>query len=327
MSGKGGILGYMFRALALAGFCATSAFAQTSAYPDRPIKLLLGFGPGGSTDVVARLMSQRLAPALGQPLVIDYRPGAGSAVAAEVMAKAAPDGYTILLLASAHATLGAMMKSLPYDTVNDFSWLSTLTAYPLTISVSLSTSITSMAGLIEQAKKAPGKLSYSSAGIGSAHHLLGEWINAEAGVEIVHVPFKGGGPALTEVMAGRVEVMIEASPAALPQIRGGKVRGIAVTSRRPLPNLPDLPSISDTLPGIEYESWQGLATAPRTPAPIVSRLNAEVRKALAVPEVQKQFADLGGAATPSSPEEFRARVERDVTRLRVVVDKRKIERI
>lgn len=327
MSGKGTMLRNISRALALAGWCATSAFAQTSAYPDRPIKLMLGFGPGGSTDVVARVMSQRLASALGQSLVIDYRPGAGSAVAAEAVAKSSPDGYTILLMASAHATLGAMMKSLPYDTVNDFSWLSTLTVYPLTISVSPVTSITSMAGLIEQAKKAPGKLSYSSAGIGSAHHLLGEWINAEAGIEIVHVPFKGGGPALTEVIAGRVEVMIEAAPAALPQIRAGKVRGIAVTSRRPLANLPDVPSVSDALPGIEYESWQGLATAPRTPAPIVARLNTEIRRALALPEVQKQFADLGGAATPSSPEEFRARVERDVTRLRVVVDKRKIERI
>lgn len=325
MHGKAGKMGRVFGALVVAGLCAGSAVAQT--YPDKPIKLMLGFGPGGSTDVVARLMTQRLSPALGQPLVVDYRPGAGSAVAADLMAKSPPDGYTILLMASAHATLGAMMKSLPYDTVNDFSWLSTLTAYPLTISVSPSTSITSMASLIEQARKAPGKLSYSSAGIGSAHHLVGEWINAEAGIEIVHVPFKGGGPALTEVIAGRVEVMIEASPAALPQIRGGKVRGIAVTSRRPLPNLPDLPSISDTLPGIEYESWQGMATAPRTPAPIVNRLNAEIRKALALPEVQKQFADLGGAATASSPEEFRARVERDVTRLKAVVDKRRIERM
>ncbi len=325
MRGNVAKMGRAFGALVLAGWCASGVMAQT--YPEKPIKLMLGFGPGGSTDVVARLMTQRLSPALGQPLVVDYRPGAGSAVAADVMAKSPADGYTILLMASAHATLGAMMKSLPYDTVNDFSWLSTLTAYPLTISVSPATSITSMASLIEQAKKAPGKLSYSSAGIGSAHHLVGEWINAEAGIEIVHVPFKGGGPALTEVIAGRVEVMIEASPAALPQIRGGKVRGIAVTSRRPLPNLPDLPSISDTLPGIEYESWQGLATAPRTPAPIVNRLNAEIRKALALPEVQKQFADLGGAAAASSPEEFRARVERDVVRLRAVVDKRKIERM
>lgn len=305
----------------------SAALAQSGNYPDKPVKLLLGFGPGGSTDTVARIMSQRLAASLGQPVVVDYRPGAGSAIAAEAVAKSPPDGYTLLLLASAHATLGAMMKSLPYDPVNDFAWLSTLTAYPLTLSVSHTSGITSMAGLIERAKQNPGKLSYASAGIGSAHHLLGEWINGEAGVEILHVPFKGSGAAVAEVIAGRIEVMIEASPGAMPLIKGGKVRPIAVSSRKPLSNLPDVPSISDTLPNVDYESWQGMATAPRTPAPIVARLNAEIRKALAIPEVQKQFLDLGGAATASSPEEFRNRVERDVTRLKAVVERRRIERM
>lgn len=321
--------GKLFCLLAAAAFlpAGTTAHAQSAGYPDKPIKLMLGFGPGGSTDTVARIMSQRMAGALGQPVVVDYRPGAGSAIAAEAVAKSPPDGYTLLLLASAHATLGAMMKSLAYDPVNDFAWLSTLTAYPLTISVSPASSITSMAGLIEQAKKNQGKLSYASAGIGSAHHLLGEWINGEAGVEILHVPFKGSGPALTEVLAGRIEVMIEASPGAMPLIKGGKLRPIAVSSRKPLATLPDVPSLSDTLPNVDYESWQGMATAPRTPAPIVARLNGEIRKALAIPEVQKQFLDLGGAAQPSTPEEFRARVERDVTRLKAVVERRRIERM
>ena len=305
-----------------------AAYAQSrvASYPDRPLRFLVGFAPGGSGDIVARLTAQKMMASLGQPVVVENRVGAGGAIAADFVAKAPPDGYNWVLLPSGHATQGAMMKSLPYDPVKDFAWISTLTTYPMILAVSPGSQISTLAELIRLAKQSPGKLTYSSVGMGTGHHLLGEWLNAEAGMELTHVPFKGGTAAMTEVLAGRVDLMIETITLALPHVRSGKMRGLAVSSRRPLAALPAVPAASDTLPAIEYESWLGIAVAPGTPAEIVARLNAEVRKALALPDIQRQLADLGGGAAPSSPEEFRARVERDITRFRAIVDTRKIER-
>jgi tripartite-type tricarboxylate transporter receptor subunit TctC len=316
--------GLRILALGLTALCASTV--ANAAWPERPIRFLVGFAPGGSGDIIARLLAQRLMGPLGQPVVVENRLGAGGAIAAEATAKAAPDGYTWSLIPSGHATQGAMLKAPAFDPVNGLAWVSTITTYPLTLAVAPNSPYGSLAELLAEAKRHPGKLTYSSVGNGTAHHLLGEWINAEAGVDLVHVPFKGGTAALTETMAGRLDLMIETVTLTLPYLRAGKIRGLAVSSARALDGPPALPALADTVPGVVFESWQGVATTPGTRPEIIARINAEIRAALAHPEVQRQLADLGGGAVPSTPDEFRARVERDITRFRRVVDTRGIER-
>lgn len=301
------------------------AFAQSpDSWPNRPIRLLVGFAPGGSSDVVSRLMAQRLSPILGQQVVVENRPGAGGLIAAEAVARAQPDGYTWALLPSGHASQAAMLRKMPVHPLDDFAWVSTITVYPMFYCVAADSPIRSLRDLIERAKATPGKLSFSSLGIGTAHHLLGEWINATAGVDLAHVPYKGSPAAFADVVAGRVDLMVETATAALPLIRGGKVRALAVTSREGTSLVPGVPAASDTIPGLEYESWLGIVTTPKTPQPAVDRLNRAIREALADPEIIKKLQDLGGRPGPSSPEQFRGRVQRDIDSFRKIVSGRGI---
>ncbi len=309
----------------LAGLTGLPAFAQAAPWrPDKPIRLLVGFAPGGSSDIVARLIAPKMAEALGQPVVVENRAGAGGALAAEAVAKAAGDGTTWLLAPSGHSTMAAMRKSLPFKAVADFAWTSTVTTYPMVIAVAPGSPIRTMADVVETARKRP--LSFSSVGVGTAHHLLGEWINAEQGLQMLHVPFKGGTAAATEVMAGRVDILIETMTATLPFVQQGQLRAVAVSSAAPVAVLPGVPTISATIPSLQYESWLGVVLPGATPAPIVNTVNAALRGALADPAIAKRLADLGGGAAPSTPEAFKARVEGEVARFNRVVDSRKIER-
>ncbi|MFM8557519.1 MAG: Bug family tripartite tricarboxylate transporter substrate binding protein [Betaproteobacteria bacterium] len=304
---------------------ASGVLAQSpESWPNRPIRLLVGFAPGGSSDVVSRLMAQRLSPILGQQVVVENRPGAGGLIAAEAVARAQPDGYTWALLPSGHASQAAMLRKMPVHPLDDFAWVSTITVYPMFYCVAADSPIRSLRDLIERAKANPGKLSFSSLGIGAAHHLLGEWINAEAGIDLAHVPYKGSPAAFADVVAGRVDLMVETAPAALPLIRGGKVRALAVTSREGTSLVPGVPAASDTIPGLEYESWLGIVTTPKTPQPVVDRLNRAIREALADPEIIKKLEDLGGRPGPTSPEQFRDRVQRDIDSFRKIVSGRGI---
>ena len=301
------------------------ALAQTGNWrPDKPIRLLVGFAPGGSSDIVARLMAPKLGELLGQTVVVENRAGAGGALAADVVAKAPGDGLTWLLAPSGHSTMAAMRKSLPFRAVADFAWTSTLTTYPMVIAVAPNSPIRTMADVVETARKRP--LSFSSVGVGTAHHLLGEWINSEQNVQMLHVPFKGGTAAATEVMAGRVDVLIETMTAALPFVQSGQLRAVAVSSAGPVSVLPGVPTISTVIPTLQYESWLGVTLPGSTPAPVVASINAAILTALADPAIAKRLADLGGAAAPTSPEAFKARVESEVARFNRVVDSRKIER-
>ncbi len=312
-------------AATLAGAAGLPALAQPAAWrPDKPIRLLVGFAPGGSSDIVARLVAPKLGEILGQPVVVENRAGAGGALAAEAVAKAAPDGTTWLLAPSGHSTMAAMRKSLPFRAVADFAWVSTITTYPMVIAVPPNSPIRTMADVIEAARKRP--LSFSSVGVGTAHHLLGEWINAEQGIQMLHVPFKGGTAAATEVMAGRVDILIETMTASLPFVQQGQLRAVAVSSAAPVSVLPGVPSMSTTIPSLQYESWLGLVLPGATPAPLVSSLNTALRNTLSDPAIVKRLADLGGGAAPSSPEAFRARVEGEIARFNRVVESRKIER-
>jgi tripartite-type tricarboxylate transporter receptor subunit TctC len=308
----------------LASLISISVAAQ--AYPERPVRIVVGFPPGGSSDTVARVVAQHLSPLLGQPVVVENKPGAGGVIGSDAVAKAAPDGYTLLLATAGHSTAAAMMQKLPFDAVKDFAWISTVTTYPFAIATSAESPIRSLDDLVKRAKASPGKVTYSSAGVGTSHHLLGEWLSSAAGVEMNHIPFKGGTSPLTEVIAGRVDVMIETMTLVLPHIKSGKLRGLAVTSPEAKDYLPDVPPASKTVPGLVFQSWLGIAAPAGTPASVVDTLNKSIRKALAEPEVQKRLAALGGGAAPSAPLEMRRQVQEEIERWAKLVDSRKIPR-
>jgi len=303
---------------------AAAALAQ--GYPDRPVRIVVGFPPGGSSDTVARVVAQHLSPLLGQPVVVENKPGAGGVIGSDTVAKAAPDGHTLLLATAGHSTAAAMMQKLPFDAVNDFAWITTVTTYPFAIATAADSQIKSLSDLIAKAKAAPGNITYSSAGIGTSHHLLGEWLSSQAGIEMNHIPFKGGTSPLTEVLAGRVDVMIETMTLVLPHLKSGKLRGLAVTSPEPKDYLPDVPPASKTVPGLVFQSWLGIAAPAGTPAAIVDSLNKNLRKVLAEPEVQKRLAALGGGAAPVSPEQMRQQVASEIERWKKLVDARNIQR-
>ena len=311
-----------FAALCLA---AAAVSAQAQPYPAKPVRVIVSTVPG-PLDAYTRVVVEKMSSALKQPFVVENRPGAGGVIGSEAVAKAAPDGHTLLLATAGHSTAAAMMQKLPFDALKDFAWVSTITTYPFAIATAADSRIRSFEDLIARAKAAPGKISYSSAGVGTSHHLLGEWLSAEAGIEMIHVPFKGGTSPLTEVLAGRVDVMIETMTLVLPHIQSGKLRGLAVTSPEPKDYLPGVPPVAKTFPNIVFQSWLGIAAPAGTPAPIVQRLNAELRKVLGVPEVQQRLAALGGGAAPATPEQMRTQVATEIERWRLLVQTRRLER-
>lgn len=317
------------RALAaLAGGAAAVAGQPAWAdprYPNRPVKLLLGFTAGGGSDVVARLIARSLTERLGQPVTVHNKPGAGGNIAAEEAAKTTPDGYTLILIPSGHASNAAMKASLPFDAVKDFAWISTVTTYPLVLSVAPDSRIASFADFLQRTRAEPGKYTYSSVGVGTAMHLVGEWIMADSGGSAIHVPFRGGTSPITELLGGRIDVMIDTMTNSAPLLKDKRLRPIAVTTPKGASTLPGVPAVADLLPNVVYESWLGVATTAGTPAPILARLQRELHAVLAEPEVSRQLSDWGGAARPSTPEQFRTRVENDIESLSKVVKARKIE--
>ncbi len=300
--------------------------ALAQPYPSKPVKLVTPFPPGGSADVIARLTAQKLGEALGQPVVVDNRAGAGGVVGNDYAAKQPPDGYTLLLITGAYPVQAAMLKSLPFDPHADIAMVSLLTTYPFVISVRPDSPLRTIGDLIAQAKANPGKLNYPSSGIGTVHHLSGELFNAMADTEIFHVPFRGGAGPLTEVLAGRVDILLEAMTLSIGQIQAGKLRALAVTSRSRWKALPDVPAVHETLPGYEVISFIGLGATGGTPAPIIERVNGEVRKMLDSADGNKRFVDLGGEPRASSPDEMRGFIKREIAKWREVIAARKIER-
>ncbi len=313
---------------AVAGFAALIAAMPAAAqdYPNKPVRFIVGFTPGGSADIISRFMAQKLGERLGQPFVVEQRLGAGGIIAQGMVAKAAPDGYTMVLLTGGHPTSAAMKKSLPYHPVNDFGMISTIIEYPMAIGVKPDSPIRSFPDLLARAKAEQGKLGMSSAGVGTLHHLMGEWIKIESGTEMIHVPFAGAAPAYTELLGGRLDVMIETMTFMSTNFKNGQIRPLAVSSSKRLKDFPNVPTMSETLPGVETTSWLGLVVAPGTPAPIIERLNREMRAILAEPATAERFAQLGGVPAASSPDEMRARIQREVDRWNRVVNLRKIER-
>ncbi len=311
--------------LGLAVLSGTVLALAQEAYPNKPIRMLLGYPPGGGSDIIARLVAKPLGDRLGQSVVVDNKPGAGGNIAAEMVARANPDGYTLLFVPSGLASAAAMKKSLPFQPVNDFVWLSTVTTYPLALAVVPNSPIRSFQDLVLKAKADPQKITYSSVGIGSAMHLATEWIQSEAGIALNHIPFKGGTGPMTELLAGRLDVMVDTMTLTAKLVGEGRVRAIATTALPGKSPLPGVPAVSDTYPNMVYESWLGIIAPAGTPPAIVERLNREIRAVIDMPDVRQKMIDFGGQPQASSPAEFRARVERDIANMRKVMAERKIE--
>ncbi len=319
----------MNRTVALIFFAALVASAPLGAraqeYPAKPIKLLIGFPPGGNVDVVGRIVAAKMSEGLGQQVVPENRTGAGGIIANDAVAKAAPDGYTLLLVSGAHVTQAAVRASLPYDPVRAFAWVSTVVKYPLVIEVRSDSDFKTLDQFIAYVKSNPGKVYYPSPGMGTLYHLAAEQFIAMAGIEMQHVPFRGGAEPLTEVLAGRMPMLFDALTNSYPQIRAGKFRPLAVTSAEPSAALPGVPTAARSVPGYEASSFSGIATTAGTPRAVVERLNRELRRVCALPDVAQRFAEWGGQPEASSPDDMRAYVEREIAKWKRVVEQRKIE--
>jgi len=291
-------------AAAAAALPALPRLARAETYPSRPIHLIIGYPPGGSADMTARLFGQWLSDRLGQQVVVESRTGAGTNIATQDVIRAAPDGYTLLLAAPANATNPALFAKLNFDFIRDTTPVAGLIRFPDVVDVNLSLPIHSIPELIAYAKANPGKLNFASSGVGSTLHVAGELFKMMTGVDIVHVPYRGGGPALIDLMSGRVQLMFDNLPTSLQFIKADKLRPLAVTSAERAAVVPQLPVVGDFVPGYEASAWYGLAAPKGTPAEIVETLNRAVNAILAQPDVKAQLADLGASLLPGSPADF-----------------------
>lgn len=271
--------------------------------------------PGGTTDLTARLLAPRLAERFGQSVVVDNRPGAGSLVGTDLVAKSAPDGHTLLVVASSLAIMPSMYKSLPFDPVKDFAPITTLSVYPNLLLIHQSVPANSVKELIALARAKPGMLNYASGGTGTGTQLGAELFKTMAGIDMVHVPYKGGGPAMNAIMGGQVQLYFAAMPSALVMVKHGKLKAIAVTSAKRAAALPELPSIAEAgLPGYEQTTWNGLLAPARTPRPIIDKLKYETQAVLAMPATRERFAADGSEAQIMTPDEFAALIKREVVK-------------
>lgn len=306
-------------AATIAAFIAAPAFAQV--YPSKPIRLIVPFAAGGGNDNVARLVGKRLADSLGQAVVVDNRPGAGGVVGAELAAKSAADGYTLFLGGvGSHAINPNLHQKLPYDPIRDFAPVELLAKAPLILVVHPSVPVHNIAEFIAYARANPGRLNYASNGNGSSSQLAAVMFDSMAGVDMVHVPYKGLSPALTDLLSGRVQLMFSSVVAILPHIKAGRLRGLAVTGAKRLASLPELPTIAEAgLPGYEASSWYGILAPAGTPRDIVVKLNAELAKALDQPEVRASLLAEGAEPAGGSPEQFEAHIRAEKERLGKII--------
>jgi tripartite-type tricarboxylate transporter receptor subunit TctC len=308
----------------LALFASGTPVAAQEAYPARPVLLTHGFAAGGNGDVVSRIVGDALSPRLGQPVIIEPRPGAGGNTASARLAKAEPDGYTLISLTGGHAVSAAIYKTLPFDPLDDFQMVSVYGYQAFMIAVRKDSASKSLPDLIAAAKAAPGKLNYSSVGVGSTQHLAGALLCAMAGIEMTHVPYRGGGAPMTDLLGGQIDLTVDTITVVEPQVRSGNVRALGVTSGSKWWSLPDIVPIAETVPGYDVRTWLGLAAPKGTPAAVVQRLNAALRSGLADPQVDERLRKIGMDVRASSPEEMRAMVASQIARWKKVVADAKI---
>lgn len=297
---------------------ATMSMAQT--YPSKPIRLVLPYAPGGVVDFIGRTLGQRLSEQLGQQAVADNRPGAGGIIGVEAVAKSAPDGYTIVLMDPAIVINPSLQQKVPYDVIRDLQTVSVVGSSPLVLAINPSLPVKDVAQLVEYAKANPGKLNFASAGIGTTPHMAGELLKLRVNADITHVPYKGSGPAMADLVSGRVQMLFGSITAALPFIRDGRVRGIATTGLRRSGALPELPTVIETgFPGFDVDLWLGVFAPSNLPAQVLSRLNTEIRIALEQPEVRSAFAKVGVEPRGTSSDEGAAFVRAEYDKWAKVV--------
>ncbi len=302
---------------------ALGAIAQT--YPNRPIRLVVADSAGGAPDQLARLLTEKLANDMGQPVVVDNRPGAGGVLGADLVAKSAPDGYTLLLTTTAiYAILPNLRKNLPYDPVRDFVPITRIATASNVLVVNNELPVKNIAQLVKLAKEKPGALNYASAGVGTPAHLAGEMLNLLADIKVVHVPYKGAAPALSDVIAGNAQYIITSPIAAGAHMNGGRVRALATTGAERNPSLPDLPTIAETVPGYEITQTWGIVVPAGTPPEIASKLSAEIVKVMHQPDVTERVLATGATPVGDSPAEFEAYMAKERQRLGDVISKRDI---
>jgi len=295
---------FLHLAAGAAALPTISRLARAQAYPTRPVRLLVGWPPGGAADVVGRLTGQLLSERLGQQFVIENRPGAGGNLAVEAALKAAPDGYTLLMIGSNNAWNVTLYDNLSFDFVRDFAPVASIVRGVGVLVVHPSVSAKSVPDLIAYAKANPGKINMASGGVGSPQHVYGELFKMMAGVDMLHVPYRGGAPALTDLLAGQVQVMFDTLITSIEHIRAGKLRPLAVTAATRVEVLPDIPTVGEFVPGYEAVGWQGVGAPRTTPVEIIDKLNKEINAGLADPRIKARIADLGYTVLASSPADF-----------------------
>ena len=296
-----------------------AATADAQQYPNRPIRLIVGYPPGGPSDITARLVAPYLTEALGQQIVIDNRAGAGGTVAATLTARAEPDGYTISIVANGEMAISPNLRKLPYDPLKDFETVSRIGANQLALVVHPAVQAKSVAELVALAKAKPGTVNFASAGTGSTAHLAGELFKSLAGIDIVHVPYKGAGPALIDLIGGQVHMLITGYPGALPHIKAGRLRALGATGPKRMIAAPDLPTISETVKGYDVTSSYGLVLPLRTPKAIVTRLHQETAVIVKKPEVREKLIALGFDPEGNTPAEFAAQIKSELAKWAKVI--------
>jgi tripartite-type tricarboxylate transporter receptor subunit TctC len=295
---------FLHLAAGSAALPAVSRISWAQTYPTKPVRLVVGFAAGGGTDIIARLTAQWLSERLGQQFVIENRPGAGTNIATEAVVKSPPDGYTLLMVTPANAINATLYDKLNFVFLRDIVPVAGMIRVPNVMEVNPSVPVKTVSEFIAYAKANPSKINFASGGIGSAAHISGELLKMIAGVNMLHVPYRGGAPALTDLIGGQVQMMFDPVPTSIEYIKAGKVRALAVSTATRSEALPDIPTLGDFLPGFEASNWYGVGAPKNTPVEIVEKLNKEINAALADPEMKARLADLGGTVIPGSPTQF-----------------------
>jgi tripartite-type tricarboxylate transporter receptor subunit TctC len=309
----------LLASLAVIASFANVESAMTQAFPARPMRIVVGYPPGGLSDIVARLIGQSLSERLGQPFVIENRPGAASNIATEAVVHAPADGYTLLLINPANATSATLYDKLNFNFIRDIAPVAGIVRVPNIMEVNPSVPAKTVPEFIAYAKANPGKVNYASAGNGTTVHLAGALFGIMTGVDMVHVPYRGSAPALTDLLGGQVQVMFDTLPSSIEHLRTGKLRALAVTTSMRSAALPDIPTVGDFVPGFEASLWQGVGAPKSTPLGIVEKLNREINAALADPKVRAQLANLGGTALALSPTELGALIAEETEKWATVI--------
>jgi tripartite-type tricarboxylate transporter receptor subunit TctC len=313
-------LTYTAAALVLASTLAPQAQAAEPAYPSKVVRILVGAPPGGSNDIFARAIAQRITPPLGQQVIVDNRPGANQLIAADLTAKAAPDGHTLYITTTSFAAGVAIQPKLPFDPVNDLTGITMVGNGPMVLVVHPSLPAKTAKDLVAIARAKPGQLNYTSSGIGSINHMAMEVFRAQAKVDVVHIPHKGMSPALTDLMAGNVQILIVSLPSVAGQMKSGRLRALGVTGEKRTSFAPELPTIAESgVPGYEASLWWGMFAPSKTPKPVIDRLNSEIHKAMASAEMKKLYVEFGAEPAPTTPEAFTAMVRKEIAKWSKVV--------